>query len=66
MRQLKPRKRKPLYFDLCVRGRDVTVLNVREVPIDRWHETIDTLDHKGILPKQSAKRRMLEMLEKRL
>jgi hypothetical protein len=49
-----------------VHGREVTLLDVKERPITEWHDTMDVLEHKGVIPPKTPRRNILEMIEKRL
>lgn len=41
-------------------------MDVKDIPMTRWHEVMDVLDKKGALPKPSMKRNILEMIERGL
>lgn len=66
MKFLRPRKDKPLFFDLRVYGRDTTLLDVKAMPVTKWHDTMNDLEHKGALPKKTPKQNILEMMNKGL
>jgi hypothetical protein len=66
MKAARPRRQKPLYFSLCVESREASIVDVKDIPMTRWHEVMDVLDKKGALPKPSMKRNILEMIERGL
>lgn len=66
MRQHKPRKAKPLFFDLRVYGREATIVEVKDQPVTKWHEVIGILEHKDAIPPKTPKQNIIEMIEKGL
>jgi hypothetical protein len=66
MKQQLPRRQKPLFFSLIVHSRETTIIDVKEISMNKWHETMDILSKKGAIPKETAHRQIVQMIEKGL